>query len=188
LTIGYGMTETSPVSFQSATDDPLERRVSTVGRIHPHVEVKVVDLEGRVVPRGEPANCAPAATASCWDIGTSLKRPPTCSMPTAGCTPAISPPSIGTVIATRRPHQGHGDPRRRKPLPARDRGISLPPSQDPDVQIFGVADDRYGEELCAWIRTRSGETLTAEEVRSFCQGQIAHNKIPRYIEFVDEFR
>ena len=56
-----------------------------------------------------------------------------------------------------------------------------------DVQIFGVADDRYGEELCAWIRTGSGETLTAEEVRSFCQSQIAHNKIPRYIEFVDEF-
>jgi fatty-acyl-CoA synthase len=55
------------------------------------------------------------------------------------------------------------------------------------VQIFGVADDRYGEELCAWIRTRSGETLTAEEVCSFCQGQIAHNKIPRYIEFVEEF-
>ena len=56
-----------------------------------------------------------------------------------------------------------------------------------DAQIFGVADDRYGEELCAWIRTKPGETLTAEEVRAFCQGQIAHNKIPRYIEFVDEF-
>src|SRR5258708_12369439 len=56
-----------------------------------------------------------------------------------------------------------------------------------DVQIFGVADDRYGEELCAWIRTRAGETLAAEEVRAFCHGQIPHNKIPRYIEFVDEF-
>jgi fatty-acyl-CoA synthase len=56
-----------------------------------------------------------------------------------------------------------------------------------DVQIFGVADDRYGEELCAWVRTRAGETLTSEEIRAFCQGQIAHNKIPRYIEFVDEF-
>jgi fatty-acyl-CoA synthase len=56
-----------------------------------------------------------------------------------------------------------------------------------DVQIFGVADDRYGEELCAWIRTRPGETLTADDVRAFCHGQIAHNKIPRYVEFVDEF-
>jgi fatty-acyl-CoA synthase len=93
VTIAYGMTETSPVSFQSATDDPLERRVSTVGRIHPYVEVKVVDLEGRVVIRGErgAANSAPAATASCSAIGTKRKKPPTCSMPTAGCIPAISP-------------------------------------------------------------------------------------------------
>ena len=56
-----------------------------------------------------------------------------------------------------------------------------------DVQVFGVADERYGEELCAWVRVRAGETLTAEEVRAFCEGQIAHNKIPRYVEFVDEF-
>ena len=87
----------------------------------------------------------------------------------------------------RRPHQGHGDPRRRERLSARDRGISLSPSQDPGRAGVRRADDRYGEELCAWIRIRSGETLTAEEIRAFCQGQIAHYKIPRYVKFVDEF-
>ena len=126
VTIAYGMTETSPVSFQSATDDPLERRVSTVGRIHPHVEVKVVDLEGRVVPRGErgelctrgysvmlgywdePEKTADVLDANGWmHTGDHRRDRP------AG------------LLQHRRPHQGHGDPRRRKPLSrARSRNSS----------------------------------------------------------------
>jgi fatty-acyl-CoA synthase len=188
VTIAYGMTETSPVSFQSATDDPLERRVSTVGRIHPHVEVKVVNPEGRVVPRGargelctrgysvmlgywdEPEKTADVLDAQGW-------------MHT-GDIAVIDAEGYCNIVGRIKDMVIRGGenlyPREIEEFLYRHPKIQ-------DVQIFGVADDRYGEELCAWIRTRPGETLTAEEVRAFCHGQIAHNKIPRYVEFVDEF-
>jgi fatty-acyl-CoA synthase len=188
VTIAYGMTETSPVSFQSATDDPLERRVSTVGRIHPHVEVKVVDLEGRVIPRGERGELCtrgysvmlgywdePEKTADVLDANGWMHT---------GDIAIIDPEGYCNIVGRIKDMVIRGGenlyPREIEEFLYRHPKIQ-------DVQIFGVADDRYGEELCAWIRTRSGETLTAEEVRNFCQGQIAHNKIPRYIEFVDEF-
>jgi fatty-acyl-CoA synthase len=188
VTIAYGMTETSPVSFQSATDDPLERRVSTVGCIHPHVEVKVVDLEGRVIPRGERGELCtrgysvmlgywdePEQTADVLDANGWMHT---------GDIAIIDPEGYCNIVGRIKDMVIRGGenlyPRQIEEFLYRHPKIQ-------DVQIFGVADDRYGEELCAWIRTRSGETLTAEEVRNFCQGQIAHNKIPRYIEFVDEF-
>jgi fatty-acyl-CoA synthase len=188
VTIGYGMTETSPASFQSATDDPLERRVSTVGRVHPHVEVKIVDLEGRVVPRGEPGELCtrgysvmlgywdePEKTADVLDANGWMHT---------GDIAVIDQEGYCNIVGRIKDMVIRGGenlyPREIEEFLYRHPKIQ-------DVQIFGVADDRYGEELCAWIRTRSGETLTAEEVCSFCQGQIAHNKIPRYIEFVDEF-
>ena len=90
VTIAYGMTETSPVSFQSSTEDPLDRRVSTVGRIHPHVEVKVVDSRAAWCP-GERGELCTRGYSVMLGYGTSPKRPPTCSTPTAGCIPAISP-------------------------------------------------------------------------------------------------
>jgi fatty-acyl-CoA synthase len=188
ITIAYGMTETSPVSFQSATDDPLERRVSTVGRIHPHVEVKVVDLEGRVVPRGERGELCtrgysvmlgywdePEKTADVLDANGWMHT---------GDLAVIDQEGYCNIVGRIKDMVIRGGenlyPREIEEFLYRHPKIQ-------DVQIFGVADDRYGEELCAWIRVRSGETLTAEEIRAFCQGQIAHNKIPRYIEFVDEF-
>jgi fatty-acyl-CoA synthase len=188
VTIAYGMTETSPVSFQSATDDPLERRVSTVGRIHPHVEVKIVDLEGRVLPRGEPGELCtrgysvmlgywdePEKTADVLDASGWMHT---------GDIAVIDQEGYCNIVGRIKDMVIRGGenlyPREIEEFLYRHPKIQ-------DVQIFGVADDRYGEELCAWIRARSGETLTAEEVRSFCQGQIAHNKIPRYVEFVDEF-
>jgi fatty-acyl-CoA synthase len=188
VTIGYGMTETSPASFQSATDDPLERRVSTVGRVHPHVEVKIVDLEGRVVPRGEPGELCtrgysvmlgywdePEKTADVLDANGWMHT---------GDIAVIDQEGYCNIVGRIKDMVIRGGenlyPREIEEFLYRHPKIQ-------DVQIFGVADERYGEELCAWIRTRSGETLTAEEVYSFCQGQIAHNKIPRYIEFVDEF-
>ncbi|MBX9650262.1 MAG: AMP-binding protein [Xanthobacteraceae bacterium] len=188
VTIAYGMTETSPVSFQSATDDPLERRVSTVGRILPHVEVKVVDLEGRVVPRGERGELCTrgySVMLGYWDEPEK----------TADVLDAKGWMHTGdlAVIDT---HGYCNIVGRIKDLVIRG-GENLYPREIEeflyrhpkirDVQIFGVADDRYGEELCAWIRIRAGETLTSDEVRAFCHGQIAHNKIPRYVEFVDEF-
>jgi fatty-acyl-CoA synthase len=188
VTIAYGMTETSPVSFQSSTDDPLERRVSTVGRIHPHVEVKVVDLEGRIVPRGERGELCTrgySVMLGYWDEAEKTKDVLDASgwMHT-GDIAVIDDEGYCNIVG------------RIKDLVIRG-GENLYPREIEeflykhpkiqDVQIFGVADDRYGEELCAWVRIRAGETLTLEEVRGFCQGQIAHNKIPRYVEFVDEF-
>ncbi|MDP3691725.1 AMP-binding protein [Bradyrhizobium sp.] len=188
VTIAYGMTETSPVSFQSATDDPLERRVSTVGRIHPHVEVKVIDRDGRIVPRGERGELCtrgysvmlgywdePEKTAEVLDAAGWMHTGDIAIIDAEGYCNIVG--RIKDMVIR------GGDnlyPREIEEYLYRHPKIQ-------DVQIFGVADTRYGEELCAWIRVRPGETLTADEVRSFCQGQIAHNKIPRYVEFVEEF-
>ncbi len=188
VTIAYGMTETSPVSFQSATDDPLERRVSTVGRIHPHVEVKVVDREGRIVPRGARGELCtrgysvmlgywdePEKTADVLDAGGWMHT---------GDIAVIDNEGYCNIVGRIKDMVIRGG-ENLYPREIEEYLYRHPKIQD--VQIFGVADDRYGEELCAWIRVRPGETLTADEVRGFCHGQIAHNKIPRYVEFVDEF-
>jgi len=188
VTIAYGMTETSPVSFQSAVDDPLERRVSTVGRIHPHVEVKVVDLEGRIVPRGARGELCtrgysvmlgywdePAKTSDVLDRNGWMHT---------GDLAVIDDEGYCNIVGRIKDMVIRGGenlyPREIEEFLYRHPKIQ-------DVQIFGVADERYGEELCAWIRVRAGEALTADEVRAFCHGQIAHNKIPRYVEFVEEF-
>ncbi|QAU43919.1 AMP-binding protein [Bradyrhizobium guangzhouense] len=188
VTIAYGMTETSPVSFQSATDDPLERRVSTVGRIHPHVEVKVVDLEGKIVKRGERGELCTrgySVMLGYWEekekTGDVLDA---AGWMHTGDLATIDDEGYCNIVGRIKDLVIRGGenlyPREIEEFLYRHPKIQ-------DVQIFGVADTRYGEELCAWIRVRSGETLTAEEVRAFCDGQIAHNKIPRYVEFVDEF-
>ena len=188
VTIAYGMTETSPVSFQSATDDPLERRVSTVGRIHPHVEVKVVDLDGKVVPRGERGELCTrgySVMLGYWDekekTGEVLDAN---GWMHTGDLAVIDDEGYCNIVGRIKDLVIRGGenlyPREIEEFLYRHPKIQ-------DVQIFGVADPRYGEELCAWVRVRAGETLTADEVRAFCQGQIAHNKIPRYVEFVDEF-
>jgi fatty-acyl-CoA synthase len=188
ITIAYGMTETSPVSFQSATDDPLQRRVSTVGRVHPHVEVKVIDVEGRVVPRGERGELCTrgySVMLGYWDeaekTGDVLDQN---GWMHTGDIAVIDDEGYCNIVGRIKDLVIRGGenlyPREIEEFLYRHPKIQ-------DVQIFGVADDRYGEELCAWIKIRSGEALTADEVRSFCQDQIAHNKIPRYVEFVDEF-
>jgi fatty-acyl-CoA synthase len=188
VTIAYGMTETSPVSFQSAVDDPLERRVATVGRIHPHVEVKVVDLDGKIVKCGERGELCtrgysvmlgywdePEKTADVLDKNGWMHT---------GDLATIDDEGYCNIVGRIKDMVIRGGenlyPREIEEFLYRHPKIQ-------DVQVFGVADDRYGEELCAWVRIRAGETLTADEVRGFCQGQIAHNKIPRYVEFVDEF-
>jgi fatty-acyl-CoA synthase len=188
VTIAYGMTETSPVSFQTGVSDAIERRVSTVGRIHPHTEVKVIDQQGKVVPRGETGELCtrgysvmlgywdePQKTAEVLDAGGWMHT---------GDLATIDDEGYGNIVGRIKDMVIRGGenlyPREIEEFLYRHPKIQ-------DAQIFGVADDRYGEELCAWIRVKPGETLTADDVRSFCQGQIAHNKVPRYIEFVDEF-
>jgi fatty-acyl-CoA synthase len=188
VTIAYGMTETSPVSFQSAVDDPTERRVSTVGRIHPHLEVKIVDTEGRIVPRGQSGElCTRGYSVMLGYWGEAEK--------TAEAIDAARWMHTGD-LATLDDDGYCNIVGRIKDMVIRG-GENLYPREIEEflfrhpkiqqVQVFGVPDAKYGEELCAWIKIREGETMTEDEVRAFCQGQIAHQKIPRYVQFVDEF-
>jgi fatty-acyl-CoA synthase len=188
ITICYGMTETSPVSFQSDVDDPLERRVSTVGRIHPHLEVKIVDIEGRVVPRGQPGELCTrgySVMLGYWDDPerTAEAVDPARWMHT-GDIATLDDDGYCNIVGRIKDMVIRGG-ENLYPREIEEFLIRHPKIQD--VQVFGVADPRYGEELCAWIKLREGQTLLEPEVRDFCQGQIAHQKIPRYIQFVDQF-
>ncbi|MGO9741323.1 MAG: AMP-binding protein [Roseiarcus sp.] len=188
VTIAYGMTETSPVSFQSSTEDSIERRVSTIGRVHPHVEVKVIDQNGRIVARGVRGELCtrgysvmsgywgePVKTRECKDTSGWMHT---------GDLATIDAEGYGNIVGRIKDMVIRGG-ENLYPREIEEFLFKHPKIQE--VQVFGVADDRYGEELCAWIRVRAGETLTPEEVSAFCDGQIAHHKIPRYIEFVTEF-
>jgi fatty-acyl-CoA synthase len=189
VTICYGMTETSPVSTQTTVDDDMERRVSTVGRVGPHLEVKVVDPEsGLVRPRGgngelctrgysvmlgywnEPLKSAEAIDAARWMHTGDLAV-----MDEAGYLNIVGRIKDlvirgGENVYPREVEEflyGHPDIE--------------------DVQVVGVPDLKYGEELCAWVKVRPGGELTAEQVREFCAGRIAHYKVPRYVRFTHEF-
>jgi len=188
MTIGYGMTETSPVSTQTALDDSVERRVSTVGRVHPHVEVKIVDAEGRVVPPGTPGEFCTrgySVMLGYWDDPerTAQAIDPTGWMHT-GDLATMDAEGYCNIVGRIKDMVIRGGenvyPREIEEFLYRHPKIQ-------DVQVFGVPDARYGEELCAWVRLRPGEALTAEEVRDFCRDQIAHYKVPRHIRFVGEF-
>jgi len=188
LTICYGMTETSPVSFQSAVDDPLERRVSTVGRVHPHLEIKIVDAEGRTVPRGQPGEICTrgyAVMLGYWDepekTAEVLDRE---GWMHTGDLGTLDQEGFGNIVGRIKDIIIRGG-ENVSPREVEEYLYRHPEIQD--VQVFGVADPRYGEEVCAWIRRRDGSALDAEGVRVFCAGQIAHQKVPRYVEFVDEF-
>jgi fatty-acyl-CoA synthase len=188
ITIAYGMTETSPVSFQSSTTDPLERRVSTVGRIQPHIEVKVVDSQGRIVPPGTPGELL--TRGYCVMLGywgdeerTREAIDPARWMHT-GDLATIDAEGYCNIVGRIKDMVIRGGenvyPREIEEFLYRHPKIQ-------DVQVIGVPDDRYGEEICAWVRLRPGMSANEEEIRAFCRDQIAHYKVPRYIKFVDEF-
>jgi fatty-acyl-CoA synthase len=188
VVIGYGMTETSSTIMITSPNDPVERRVSTVGRVVPHVEVKVVNEHSEIVPRGQvgeicvrgysvmlgywedPLKTAEAIDADGWmhtgDLGT------------------IDQEGYGKIVG------------RLKELIIRG-GENISPAEIEEflyrhpqvemVQVVGVPDEKYGEELCACVRLKSGPQLSEAELREFCRGEIAHFKIPRYVRFVDGF-
>ena len=189
MTICYGMTETSPVSTQTRTDDSFERKVATVGSVHPHLEIKVVDpLTREILPRGEPGEfCTKGYSVMLgyWE----------------------APDKTAEALVDGWMHTGdigvmHDDgyveiTGRIKDMVIRG-GENVYPREveeflytHPDIldaQVIGVPDQKYGEELCAWIRMREGaQPLTAESVRAFAEGKLAHYKVPRYVEIVDEF-
>ena len=188
VTIAYGMTETSPVSFQSSVDDPLERRVSTVGRIQPHIEVKIVDAEGRIVPRGEKGELLTrgySVMLGYWNDEEKTRE----SIDAAGWMhtgdlATIDSEGYCNIVGRSKDMVIRGGeniyPREVEEFLYRHPKVQ-------DVQCVGVPDDKYGEELCACVILRQGVTATEEEIREFCRGQIAHYKIPRYVKFVDAF-
>ncbi len=188
ITIAYGMTETSPVSFQSSTDDPIERRVATVGRVQPHIEVKIVDTEGRVVPRGTAGELwtrGYSVMLGYWgDAERTREAIDAARWMKTGDLATIDGEGYCNIVGRIKDMVIRGGenvyPREIEEFLYRHPKIQ-------DVQVIGVPDSRYGEELCAWVRLHDGEEATAEEIRAFCQGQIAHYKIPRYVKFVDGF-
>jgi fatty-acyl-CoA synthase len=190
VSICYGMTETSPVSTQTRVDDSLDRRVSTVGRVGPHLEVKVVDpATGATVPRGTPGELCtrgysvmlgyweqPDKTAEAVDTAHWMHTGDLAVMDEDGYL-AITGRIKDMVI------------RGGENIYPREIEEFLYTHPDIlDAQVIGVPDAKYGEELMAWIRLRPGaQELTAESLREFCDGQLAHYKIPRYVHIVDEF-
>jgi fatty-acyl-CoA synthase len=190
VTICYGMTETSPVSTQTRPDDDLERRVSTVGAVHPHLEVKVVDpATGLIVPRGAPGELCtrgysvmlgywemPERTAESIDAARWMHTGDLAVMDDEGYLSIVG--RIKDMVI-------------RGGENVYPREIEEFLYQHPDIvdaQVIGVPDDRYGEELMVWVRLREGAPpLTAEALREYCTGKLAHYKIPRYVKIVDSF-
>lgn len=188
ITIAYGMTETSPVSFQCATDDPVALRVSTIGRVHPHLEVKIVDGNGRVVPRGQKGELLTrgySVMLGYWgdEAQTREAIDPAGWMHT-GDLAVIDEQGFATIVGRSKDMVIRGGeniyPREVEEFLYRHPKVL-------DVQCVGVPDPKYGEELCACIVLRPGTQATAEEIRAFCDGQIAYYKIPRYVRFVESF-
>ncbi len=186
VTIGYGMTETSPISFQSGMADELEDRVSTVGRIHPHVEVKIVDERGHTVDvgvQGELCTRGYSVMRGYWnDEERTREAIDRGGWMHTGDLATIDARGFCRIVGRVKDMVIRGGeniyPREIEEYIYRHPKIA-------EVQVFGVPDAKYGEEVCAWIVLHPGETMTEDEVKAFCQGQIAHYKVPRYVRFKD---
>ncbi len=189
VTICYGMTETSPVSFQSLPDDDLDLRVSTVGAIHPHVEAKIVDPAwGRTVPRGQPGELCtrgylvmlgywndPNATREAVDRARWMHT---------GDLAVMREDDYVNIVGRIKDMVIRGG---ENIYPREIEEFLYTHPAVADVQVIGVPDERYGEEICAWVRLKEGAEVSGEDLRIYCKGKIATYKIPRYILVVDEF-
>jgi fatty-acyl-CoA synthase len=189
VAICYGMTETSPVSTQTRADDPLERRVGTVGRVGPHVEVKVVDPDtGLVVGRGTPGELCtrgysvmlgywedPERTAEAVDRAGWMHTGDLATMDDEGYLNIVGRSKDMVIRGGENVY-----PREIEEFLYSHEAIA-------DVQVIGVPDEKYGEELCAWVIARPDASLDADAVRAYCRGRLAHFKVPRYVIFADEF-
>lgn len=188
MIIGYGMTETSPAIFLTDTDDPIERQVSTVGRIMPHSEAKVIDENGHIVNPGEKGELLargynvmqgywndPERTAESIDSAGWMHTGDLATIDNEGYCNIVGRVKDMVIRGGENIY-----PREIEEYLYKHPKIS-------DVQVFGVPDKRFGEELCAWIALNVNESADENEIREFCQGQIAHYKIPRYIRFVENY-
>jgi fatty-acyl-CoA synthase len=189
VTIAYGMTETSPVSFQTRTDDPIDRQVTTVGQVHPHVECKIIDPEtGAVLPRGETGELLsrgyvvmlgywsnPEATDLAIDSARWMHTGDLAEMDDDGYVRIVGRVKDMIIRGGENVY----------PREVEEFLYTHPAVQD--VQVIGIPDQKYGEEIMAWIMLKPGETTDEEAMREFCSGRITHFKVPRYWKFVDEF-
>ncbi|MDR2992188.1 MAG: AMP-binding protein [Burkholderiaceae bacterium] len=189
ITIAYGMTETSPVSCQSDANTPLDKRISTVGKVQPHLEVKIVDPESGAtlalnVP-GELCTRGYSVMHGYWDDPAKTREViDTENWMHTGDLATIDAEGYVNIVGRIKDMVIRGGenlyPREIEEFLYRHPKVQ-------DVQVVGVPDPKYGEELCAWVVAKPGQSLTEDELRAFCKGQIAHYKVPRYIRFVDTF-
>jgi fatty-acyl-CoA synthase len=185
ITIAYGMTETSPISFQTEISDPLDKRISTVGRVRPHLEVKLINEQGAIVPIGQVGElCVKgyAVMKQYWEDAENTDNAVEDGWMHTGDLAILDEDGYCTIVG------------RLKDMLIRG-GENIYPKEIEDVlfqhpaiqsaQVFGVPDAKYGEEVCTWIVLRQGTELTAEDVRAHCRRYMAYYKIPRYVKFVD---
>jgi fatty-acyl-CoA synthase len=186
VTIAYGMTETSPVSFQSSTSDPLDRRVTTVGRVQPHLECKIVDLAGATVPVGEKGELCTkgySVMLGYWGDEARTREAVIDGWMHTGDLATLDAEGYCNIVGRVKDMLIRGGeniyPREIEEFLFRHPAVQ-------SVQVFGVPDPKYGEEVCAWIVLKPGAAASEESIREFCRDQIAHYKIPRYVRFVQE--
>ena len=189
VTIAYGMTETSPVSCQSSTDTPLDKRVSTVGLVQPHLEVKIIHPEtGAIVAPGETGElCTKGYSVMHGYWGDAEKTREAIDdegFMHTGDLAVMDAQGYVNIVGRIKDMVIRGG---ENLYPREIEEFLYRHPQVQDVQVVGVPDSRYGEELCAWIIAKPGQSVTEDDIRAFCQGQIAHYKVPRYIRFVDAF-
>jgi len=186
VTIAYGMTETSPVSFQSSTTDPLERRVTTVGRIQPRLEAKVIDQIGQIVPCGETGELCVrgySVMRGYWDDPVRTAEVIKDGWMHTGDLATIDNEGYCNIVGRAKDMLIRGG---ENVYPREIEEFLFRHPKVQSAQVFGVPDQKYGEEICAWIVLKPGNDCTEDDIREFCRNQIAHYKVPRYIRFVEE--
>ncbi|MHA6204820.1 AMP-binding protein [Dyella soli] len=188
VTIAYGMTETSPVSFQTTREDPLERRVDSVGRIHPHVEVKLVDEDGRIVPRGTPGELCTrgySVMRGYWDDEARTREAvDEARWMHTGDLAVLDDDGYCTIVGRLKDMIIRGG---ENVYPREIEEFLYTHPKVLDVQVFGVPDPKFGEQVCAWVRLRDGCASSEAEIQSYCRHHLAYFKVPHYVRFVDAF-
>ena len=189
ITIAYGMTETSPVSCQSSTDTPLDKRVSTVGKVHPHLEVKIVSPEtGETVAPGQSGELCTRGYSvmhGYWgDEARTREAIDDDAWMHTGDLATMDEQGYVNIVGRIKDMVIRGG---ENIYPREIEEFLYRHPQVQDVQVVGVPDSRFGEELCAWVIVKAGQSLDAEALRSYCKGRVAHYKVPRYIRFVEAF-
>jgi fatty-acyl-CoA synthase len=188
VTICYGMTETSPVSTQTGLDDSLERRTGTVGRVHPHLEVMVVDPDtDRPVPTGEPGELCTrgySVMIGYWDEPEKTAEVLRRGWMHTGDLATMDADGYVNIVGRIKDMVIRGG---ENVYPREIEEFLYTHPDIIDAQVIGVPDEKYGEELMAWVRLREGASLDAAALREYCTGKLAHYKIPRYVHVVDEF-